>query len=74
MKMIVTFVIVANCLFAMGVLFVFYKIGLEPTVLIGSWFTFTTVELLSMAKIRRSENEIDYDEKGDFIDDSDWED
>ena len=56
MKFIVWFVIVANCLFSIGVLWVFYKVQAEPITLIGFWFAFTTTELLSMADIKKKEN------------------
>lgn len=52
-KFIVILVILLNVAFTLGIFYLFLKVGSEPTTLIGSWFTFTTVELWSLAKIRR---------------------
>ncbi len=52
-KFIVTLIILLNVAFTLGIFYLFLKVGSEPTTLIGSWFTFTTVELWSLAKIRR---------------------
>lgn len=53
-KFIVVLVILLNVVFTAGVFYVFLKTGgNEPQILIGSWFTFTTVELWSLAKIKR---------------------
>lgn len=55
-KNIVIFVILLNVIFTSAVFYVFLQTqGSEPTVLIGSWFAFTTVELWSLAKIKREE-------------------
>lgn len=51
-KLVVSFVIVANVLFTIAVLYVFLKTSTEPAALIGSWFAFTTVELWSLSKIK----------------------
>jgi hypothetical protein len=59
-KFIVVLVILLNCLLALGVLYVFRKTGSEPSVLVGSWFAFTTGELWHLASIKK--NKI---EKGD---------
>mgnify|MGYP003294120629 CR=1 FL=1 len=51
-KLIVLLVIMLNVFFTMGTLYVFYKVGNEPTVLIGSFFAFTTTELWSLALLK----------------------
>ena len=51
---IVTLVIILNTLFTIGVLYVFMKVGSEPSVLIGSWFAFTTGELWMLSSIKKS--------------------
>lgn len=53
-KLIVTFVIIINIVFTIGTLYIFLKTGNEPTTLIGAWFTFTTVEVWQLAKIKRN--------------------
>lgn len=53
-KVIVFGVIVANILFTYAVLKVFLKTSSEPQVLITSWFAFTTVEVWSLASIKKS--------------------
>lgn len=53
-KFVVILVIILNTIFTAGVFYVFDKTGgNEPSVLIGSWFAFTTVELWNLAKIKR---------------------
>ena len=47
--------ILLNIAFTLGVFFVFWRVGSEPTALIGAWFAFTTVELWSLSKIKRDE-------------------
>jgi len=62
-KFIVILVILLNVAFTLGIFYLFLKVGSEPTTLIGSWFTFTTVELWNLAKIRRDkikENDNEY--------------
>ncbi len=56
-KFIVTLVIALNVLFTVAVLFIFYKVGTEPTTLIGAWFGFTTIELWALAGIKKREIE-----------------
>ena len=51
-KLIVALVVLANCLFAMAVLYIFFRIQAEPTTLIVSWFAFTTGELGALAGIK----------------------
>jgi hypothetical protein len=57
-KAIVSLVILLNAAFTIAVLFIFYRIGTEPAVLIGAWFGFTTVELWALAGIKKKEIEI----------------
>ena len=57
-KAIVALVIALNVFFTVAVLFIFYRIGTEPTALIGAWFGFTTVELWALAGIKKREIEI----------------
>lgn len=54
-KRIVTFIILSNVLFTGVVFYAFLKIGSEPMALIGAWFGFTTVELWSLAGIKKEE-------------------
>ena len=56
-KFIVVLVILLNVAFTLGIFYLFLKVGSEPTTLIGSWFTFTTVELWSLSKIKRKKLE-----------------
>jgi hypothetical protein len=44
-KLIVALVILLNAAFTVAVLFIFYRVGTEPTALIAAWFGFTTGEL-----------------------------
>ncbi len=54
-KLIVTSVILLNIIFTIVVLGI-VMIGIpEPSTLIISWFSFTTVELLALAGIRKTE-------------------
>ena len=52
-KFVVTLVILLNVVFTATVLYVFLRVGSEPTVLIGSWFAFTTGELWMLAGIKK---------------------
>lgn len=56
-KAIVALVILLNVAFTLAVLFIFYRIGAEPTALIAAWFGFTTVELWALAGIKKREIE-----------------
>ena len=56
-KMIVSFVILANVIFTFLVLATFWRTGSEPSTLIGAWFTFTTVELWNLARIKGKKEE-----------------
>jgi len=57
-KFIVTLVILLNVSFTVAVLYVFLRIGNEPTALISAWFGFTTIELWALAGIKKREIEI----------------
>ncbi len=56
-KFIVALVILMNAAFAVVVLFIFFRIGTEPTALIAAWFGFTTAELWALAGIKKKEVE-----------------
>lgn len=56
-KLIVALVIVLNVMFTTAVLYVFLKIGSEPTSLIIAWFAFTTGELWFLAVLKKKEIE-----------------
>jgi len=56
-KVIVSLVIALNIIFTVAVLYIFYRVGTEPTALIGAWFGFTTVELWALAGIKKREIE-----------------
>lgn len=56
-KLIVAIVILLNAAFTVAVLFIFYRVGTEPTTLIGAWFSFTTIELWALAGIKKREIE-----------------
>jgi hypothetical protein len=52
-KWIVALVILLNALFTGAVLFVFLRVGSEPTTLVAAWFGFTTGELWLLSGITR---------------------
>ena len=56
-KFVVTLVILLNTAFTVAVLYIFYRVGIEPTALIAAWFGFTTVELWALAGIKKKEVE-----------------
>ena len=64
-KLIVSLIILLNVLFTVGVLYVFLRVGNEPSILIGAWFGFTTGELWMLSSIKKKEinNEGDYDDE-----------
>lgn len=62
-KAIVSLVIILNAAFTGVVLYIFYRIGVEPTALIAAWFGFTTVELWALAGIKKREIEIRNDKE-----------
>ena len=61
-KFIVALVILLNAAFTVAVLYIFYRVGTEPTALIAAWFGFTTVELWALAGIKKKEMESETDE------------
>jgi hypothetical protein len=66
-KAIVVLVILLNIVFTGTVLFIFLRVGAEPTALISAWFAFTTVELWALAGIKKREierGETDVDAQG----------
>ena len=63
-KAIVSLVIALNIIFTVAVLFIFYRVGTEPTALIAAWFGFTTVELWALAGIKK--REIDKSNGGEY--------
>lgn len=54
-KKIVILVILMNILFTLAIMYLFLRTGNEPMTLVGAWFSFTTVELFSLSKIKRAE-------------------
>jgi len=56
-------VVTMNGAFAVAVLYIFLRVGSEPSTLIGAWFTFRTGELWVLAGIKRKELHIN--KKGD---------
>lgn len=52
-KALVTMIICLNIIFTVAVFFVFARTGSEPSTLIATWFSFTTVELWSLARIKK---------------------
>lgn len=67
-KWIVALVIFLNTAFTVAVLFIFYKVSMEPTALIGAWFGFTTVELWALAGIKKREIEKNGGEAERYLD------
>ena len=56
-KQKVSFIIAVNIIFTIVVLIIFLITGSEPSTLIGAWFTFTTVELWNLARIKGKKEE-----------------
>lgn len=52
-KALVTLIILLNIIFTIAVFVVFERTGSEPSTLIATWFSFTTVELWSLARIKK---------------------
>ena len=61
-KCIVALVILMNTCFTVTVLYIFRKVGSEPTALIAAWFSFTTGELWMLASIKKKKVKHNYDE------------
>lgn len=53
-KLVVISVILLNVLFTLAILYIFMKTSTEPSGLIIAWFSFTTVELWSLAGIKKA--------------------
>ncbi len=53
-KFIVLLVVAMNTGFTLAVLYIFRKVGSEPTALIGAWFGFTTGELWMLSSIKKA--------------------
>jgi competence protein ComGF len=65
-KKIVALVLILNIAFTIAILYLFCRMGSEPTSLIVAWFSFTTVELWSLSKITREKVKSEgRDESGD---------
>lgn len=56
-KLIVALIVILNTGFTCAVLFVFLRVGSEPTALIAAWFAFTTGELWILSGITRAKIE-----------------
>nr|DAS80723.1 MAG TPA: hypothetical protein [Caudoviricetes sp.] len=52
-KIVVSMIIAVNILFTLCIMILFLKKDSEPVALISAWFSFTTVELWNLAKIKR---------------------
>lgn len=64
-KALVSLILLLNIVFTIAVFFVFARTGSEPSTLITTWFSFTTVELWSLARIKKKKidreiNELKY--------------
>lgn len=53
-KIIVISVILLNVLFTVAIMKIFLQTSCEPSSLIVAWFSFTTVELWSLAGIKKA--------------------
>ena len=60
-KVIVSLVILLNVIFTVGVLLIFMRTSSEPTSLVVAWFSFTTVELWSLAGIKKAKEKKEND-------------
>ena len=60
-KVIVSLVILLNVIFTIGVLLIFMRTSSEPTSLVVAWFSFTTVELWSLAGIKKAKEKKEND-------------
>ena len=61
-KKVVVLVLLLIINFTIAVLYVFLRTGNEPTVLVGAFFGFATIELWSLGKIKQKEVERGCDE------------
>lgn len=53
-KKIVVSVILLNIIFTAAIMWLFLQTGNEPMTLVGAWFGFTTIELWSLASIKKT--------------------
>lgn len=65
-KFIVFLVILLNTIFATATLYAFIKVGSEPVVLIGAWFSFTVSELWLLSGIKKKEIDKEVDSKENY--------
>lgn len=56
-KKVVIAVILLNIIFTIAVMWLFLQTGNEPMTLVGAWFGFTTIELFSLASIKKKKEE-----------------
>ena len=56
-KKIVISVIILNIIFTLAIMYLFLQTGNEPMTLVGAWFGFTTIELWSLASIKKKKEE-----------------
>lgn len=63
-KIIVVSVIMLNVIFTVSVLAIFIQTASEPSGLIVAWFSFTTVELWSLAGIKKAKEKKENDYYG----------
>ena len=61
-KIIVSAVIGFNVLFTAAVLKIFLQTSTEPVGLIAAWFSFTTVEMWSLAGIKKADKRKELDD------------
>ena len=52
-KFIIILVVLMNIGFTLAVLYIFRRVGSEPTALIAAWFSFTTGELWMLSSIKK---------------------
>jgi len=60
-KWIITLIIALNTIFTASVLYVYFRIGSEPAILITAWFGFTTGELWMLSGIKKTKVNKGYD-------------
>jgi hypothetical protein len=60
-KALISSIIALNIIFTTAVLIVFYHTSSEPVALVGAWFSFTTVELWTLAGIKKKKIEKEND-------------
>lgn len=61
-KKIVFLIIILNVFFTIGNLYVFLRVGSEPTTLTIAWFGFTTGELWMLSGIKKKEVDKEYEQ------------